>query len=131
VIFLLEERINFSYILSLASFYAKLTMVITMQTTIYLIRHSKTLKYEEEPTNTKIDQLKNEALPLSENGEKLALKLSKIEELQNIDKLYSSHYNRAILTAKHIAKQNNIEINIDKRLGERKLRRFKCFKRAW
>lgn len=102
-----------------------------MQTTIYFIRHSESLKIKDEPTSAKIDQQKNEELPLSENGEMLALKLSEIEELQNIDKLYSSNYNRAILTAKYIADINNIEINIDKRLGERKLRRFKSFKRAW
>lgn len=102
-----------------------------MQTTIYLIRHSESLKIKDGPTSAKIDQLKNEKLPLSENGEMLALKLSENEELQNIDKLYSSNYNRAILTAKYIAKKNNLEINIDKRLGERKLRRFIGFKRTW
>ena len=102
-----------------------------MQTTIYLIRYAEALKVKNEPINSKIDQLKNEELPLSEDGEKLALKLSEIKELQNIDKLYSSNYNRAILTAKYIAKQNNLEINIDERLRERKLRRFNSFKEAW
>ena len=102
-----------------------------MQTTIYIIRHSKSIKIEEGPTNSKLDQLKNEKLPLSETGEMLALELSKNEELQNINKLYSSNYNRAILTAKYIAKKNNLEVYIDERLGERKLRRFNSFKEAW
>ena len=101
-----------------------------MKTTIYLIRHSESLKLKDEPTNTEIDQLKNEKLPLSENGEMLALKLSENDELQCIDKIYSSHYKRAISTAQYIAKQNNLEIDIDERLGERKLRRFNSFKEA-
>lgn len=102
-----------------------------MQTTTYIIRHSESLKIKDEPTSAKIDQLKNEELPLSENGEKLAEELSEIEELQNIDMLFSSNYARAISTAKYIAKKNNIKINIDNRLGERRLRRFKSFKRSW
>ena len=56
------------------------------------------------------------------SGEILAKKLSELEELKNIDVLYSSNYIRAISTAKYIAEKNSIEINIDERLGERKLR---------
>ena len=41
-------------------------------------------------------------------------------ELNNIDVLYSSHYARCIDTAKYIATKNDIMINIDSRLGERK-----------
>ena len=99
-----------------------------MKTTIYLIRHSVSLKLKDEPTNTEIDQLKNEKLPLLENGEMLALKLSENDELQNIDMIFSSDYVRAISTAKYIAKKNNLEVYIDERLGERKLRRFNSFK---
>lgn len=93
-----------------------------MQTTIYLIRHSESLKIKAEPTSAEIDQLKNEELPLLENGEKLAFKLSKIEELENIQRIYASNYKRAISTAKYIASKNNLSLNIDSRLGERKLR---------
>lgn len=90
-------------------------------TTIYFIRHSQPFRkllgeynaYEDE-------QLKNEKNPLSVNGEKLAEKLSKIKELQNIDVIYSSHYVRAMCTAKYIAENNNKKLNIDYRLGERK-----------
>ena len=56
------------------------------------------------------------------NGEQLAGILSENVELSKIDVLFSSNYVRAISTAKYIASKNNIEINIDDRLGERKLR---------
>lgn len=93
-----------------------------MKTTIYLIRHSEALKVKEEPSTSKIDQIKNEKLTLSEKGKVLAQKLSCTNELQNIDMLFSSNYVRAVSTAKYIADKNDIEINIDDRLGERKLR---------
>ena len=38
-----------------------------------------------------------------------------------MDLLFSSSYSRAIATAKYIAYINNIDINIDERLNERKL----------
>ena len=41
--------------------------------------------------------------------------------MQNIDLLVSSSYVRAVATAKYIASENNIEINVDERLNERKL----------
>lgn len=96
-------------------------------TYIYLIRHSEQLK-------TKIDiqedsQIANEKIILSVEGEKKAEQISKLEELKNIYELWSSSYVRAISTAKYIAKENNLEINIDKNLGERKLRRYKKVKR--
>ena len=43
------------------------------------------------------------------------------EELRNIDCLWSSNYVRAISTAKYISYKNNIDINIDSRLNERKI----------
>lgn len=46
--------------------------------------------------------------------------MSKKEELQNIDVIYSSHYVRAMSTAKYISENNQIKLNIDERLGERK-----------
>lgn len=92
------------------------------KTTIYLIRHSEQLKLNDSYTSVESDQLKNEKVGLSELGKRKAKELSLSKELQNINVLYASNYARAIATAKYIATQNNLEINIDKRLGERKLR---------
>ena len=93
------------------------------ETIVYLIRHS-------EPTpmmNVNIinckdnNQVLNEKRILSVSGEKRAEELSKKEELQNIDSVYSSSYVRALETAKYIALENNTKINIDERLNERKI----------
>lgn len=94
-------------------------------TRIYLIRHSEQLKIENEFENDENSQISNEKIILSVEGERKAQELSQIKELNNIDVLWSSNYVRAIATAKYIAQQNNIEINIDKNFNERKLRRFK------
>ena len=97
-------------------------------TYIYLIRHSEQLKI---PNNVQEDsQIKNEKIILSINGEKKAEEMSKLSELKNIDVLWCSNYVRAISTAKYIAEENNIELNIDKNLGERKLRKSNYFKRV-
>ncbi len=87
-----------------------------METIIYLIRHSEQLKLKGKNFSNDSSQIKNEKIPLSINGEILAQNLSNIEELKNIDVLFSSNYVRAISTAKYIAEKNNIEINIDERL---------------
>ena len=42
--------------------------------------------------------------------------------MRNIDLIWCSNYVRAIATSKYIAYENNININIDERLNERKLR---------
>lgn len=87
-----------------------------METIIYLIRHSEQLKLKGENFSKDSSQIKNEKIPLSIIGETLAQNLSNIEELKNIDVLFSSSYVRAVSTAKYIAEKNNIEINIDERL---------------
>lgn len=92
-------------------------------TEIYLIRHSKVLKIQKNVNEN--SQISNEKIILSIEGEKKAEELSYIPELQNIDILYSSNYVRAISTAKYIADKNNININIDENLGERKLGNLK------
>lgn len=99
-----------------------------MKTIIYLIRHSEAIKTNNvwvtplgDPEDTKQEQIKNEKIPLSEKGKEKAEKLSEMKELQNIDEIYSSHYERAIETSKYIAEKNNLGIKIKKRLGERKL----------
>lgn len=88
-------------------------------TQLYLIRHSKQLQIENKLDEN--DQINNEKTILSIEGEEKAKQMSEIPELQNIDVLWSSNYVRAISTAKYIAQNNNITINIDVNLGERKL----------
>ena len=88
-------------------------------TTIYLIRHSKTLKVNNEFSNDNL-QIQNEKYSLSIEGEHIAREKLSNKELENIDNIYSSNYVRAIQTAKYIAEKNNLEINIDSDLGERK-----------
>lgn len=108
-------------------FVIMLWVINLKKTIIYLIRHSEQLRINGSYESSESEQLKNEKIILSIEGEKKAQVLSEREELNNIEVLYSSNYTRAISTAKYIASKNNIEINIDERLGERKLRRFKLF----
>lgn len=88
-------------------------------TTIYLIRHSKSEKTHNIVNNDNL-QIQNEKQFLSIDGEQLAKEKMDIDELKNIDILYSSNYLRALGTAKYIAKNNNITINIHEGFGERK-----------
>ena len=94
-------------------------------TIIYLIRHSEQLKTKGCYFSKDSEQVKNEKIILSVAGEKKAEELSLKEELQGLDEVYSSSYVRAIATSKYIAEKNSLEINIDERLGERKLRRLR------
>ena len=88
---------------------------------IYLIRHSEQLR-DNGIMNTEDDsQQINEKIILSIVGEEKAKKLSELNELQDIDVIWSSSYVRAKQTAKYIAYKNNIDINIDCRFNERKL----------
>lgn len=90
-------------------------------TQVFLIRHSEQLKIKNRKVKNESSQILNEKIILSVEGERKAEEISKLRELSNIDVLYSSNYVRAISTAKYIASQNNIEINIDENLNERKL----------
>lgn len=96
-------------------------------TYVYLIRHSEQLRITNETEEN--SQIANEKIVLSVDGEKKAQDISKLDELKNINELWSSSYARAIGTAKYIAKENNIGINVDKNFNERKLRRFRKPKR--
>ena len=90
-------------------------------TVIYLIRHAETVD-ENGIRNTNEDsQMINEKEILSVQGEEQSKKLSEHEELKNLDMIWSSSYTRAKATAKYIAYQNNLPINIDSMLCERKL----------
>lgn len=87
--------------------------------TIYLIRHSKTLKVNND-LDTDDLQLQNEKYSLSLEGEQIAQERLNNKIFKDIDILYSSNYVRAIQTAKYLANENNLEINIVSDLGERK-----------
>ena len=90
-------------------------------TKIYLLIHSQPFrKLLGEYNSSDVEQVRNEKNVLSVYGEKLAREISERKELQNIDVIYSSHYVRAMCTAKYIAENNNIKLNVDERLGERK-----------
>lgn len=94
-------------------------------TIVYLIRHAETID-EQGIRNTNEDfQMINEKEILSVQGEEQAKKLSENTELNNIDIIWSSSYTRAKATAKYIANVNNLPINLDSNLSERKLGNLK------
>ena len=94
-------------------------------TIIYLIRHAETVN-ENGIRNTKEDsQMINEKEILSVYGEEQSKRLSEHDELKNIDTIWSSSYTRAKATAKYIATSNNLPINLDSNLNERKLGNLK------
>ena len=92
-----------------------------MNTIVYLIRHADTID-EKGIRNTKeTSQMINEKEILSIKGEEDSKRLSKNEELKNIATIWCSSYVRAKQTAKYIAEENNLQVNLDDRLNERKL----------
>ena len=92
-------------------------------TTIYLIRHSVRMKRDDIETynTTQPRIIKEEKIILSSVGEKRAEILSKEEELQNIDVLYTSNCVRTLQTAKYMMESQNLKANIDERLDERRV----------
>ena len=94
-------------------------------TTVYLIRHAETVQ-ENGIRNTNEDsQIINEKEILSVYGEEQSKRLSENVELNNIDVIWSSSYTRAKATAKYIANNNNLPINLDSNLSERRLGNLK------
>lgn len=90
-------------------------------TIVYISRHSQPFRQllGEYKVN-EIEQIRNEKNPLSVIGERYADQMSNYPELLKVESLYSSHYVRAMATAKYIAEKNGIELNVDERLGERR-----------
>ena len=91
--------------------------------TIYLIRHSAPFVEINNYTdymNIPWDDY-NRNMILSSLGEENAKELCKVEELKNLDAIYSADSFRAIGTAKYIAEINNLKIKLDDRINERKL----------
>ena len=91
------------------------------ETIIYLIRHAETIDENGIRNTNENSQIINEKEILSVKGEEESKKLSENIELNNIDIIWSSSYTRAKATAKYIANKNNLPINIDSNLNERKL----------
>ncbi len=90
-------------------------------TTVYLMRHSEPFgkhKGIEICDNTLLQS--NKIAPLSIYGEELANNISRQNEYQNLDVVWSSDYARAMSTAKYFANTNNLKVNISSHLGERK-----------
>lgn len=91
-----------------------------METTVFLISYAEIMKgrYENYPAGESLEE-KMEKTILSPDGEAQAKALSCKEELQSIDVLYSSSYVRTLSTAKYLAYENNLVINIEDDLKER------------
>ena len=94
-------------------------------TIIYLIRHAETIQENGIRNTNENSQMINEKEILSVYGEEQSKKLSQNTELNNIDVIWSSSYTRAKATAKYIANNNNVPINLDSKLNERKLGNLK------
>ena len=94
-----------------------------MNTTIYLIRHS--IKYSDNIIlnyhTDQSDRLKREKIILTPLGEEKAKILSTEDELKNIDVAYASNMVRTLQTAKYLLESQDLKINIDDRLDERRL----------
>lgn len=94
-------------------------------TIIYLIRHAETVDENGIRNTSEDSQMINEKEILSVHGEEQSKKLSENIELNTIDVIWSSSYARAKATAKYIANINNLPINLDNNLSERKLGNLK------
>lgn len=78
------------------------------------------MKYIGNENTTEDLLLTNKKIPLSIDGERLAERISMDKEYTNIDAIYSSSYSRALATSKYFANHNNLKINVEEDLGERK-----------
>ncbi len=91
------------------------------ETIVYLIRHAETIDENGIRNTDETMQEINEKEILSIEGENAAKHLSEVDELKDIDIIWSSNYTRAKQTSKYVAFANNLQYNLDKRLCERKL----------
>lgn len=78
-----------------------------MKKIIYFMRHSEVQKGIDQEFNNDCLQVINEKSILSSNGEKLAEKVSKLDEFNDIELVVSSSYVRAMSTAKYFVNENN------------------------
>ena len=86
-----------------------------MKTTIYLIRHSIPFK-EHMGTKLVNDDLLswNMKTPLSVKGEELSCEYFSKDEFRKVEVVFSSSYVRAMATAKYLAYQNDLLINVNR-----------------
>lgn len=94
-------------------------------TIVYLIRHAETVNETGIRNTNESSQIINEKEILSVSGEEQSKILSQNIELNGIDAIWASSYTRAKATAKYIASNNNLPINLDSNLSERKLGNLK------
>ena len=92
-------------------------------TTIYLIRHSIRMSQSDiEIYNTnQANLIKEEKIILSVAGEERAKLLCSKDELKDIDVVYTSNCVRTLQTAKYLLETQNLKVNIDERLDERRV----------
>lgn len=89
-------------------------------TTIYLINNSLTMNNLSFPFTDTLE-IKREKRILSIEGEVESKKLTLDKDLQNVQVIYSSSYVMSIGTAKYLASALDLDISIQKELGERKI----------
>lgn len=90
-------------------------------TTIYLVRHSEIIKKQLGTIDSDEDfYTSNKKTVLSVDGEKLAEKVSLMDEFNNLDVIWSSSFSRAISTAKYFANKNNLLVNVTDGFNERR-----------
>lgn len=94
-----------------------------MDTILYLIKPSEVIPkgnfsiIENKEGNSSLF----EKSILSVQGEEKAMRLSKLDVLQNLDAVYASNQANAIGTAKYLASLNHTPIQLDSRLNERRI----------
>lgn len=94
-----------------------------MDTVIYLVKHCDIIpkgNFHIIENNDDYQKM-SEKIVLSVQGEEKAMRLSKLDVLQNLDAIYSSNHAKTIGTAKYLASANHTVIQIDSRLNERKI----------
>lgn len=91
-----------------------------MKRVIYFVRHSEVLKGINNSFSSDSLQIQNEKNILSSNGEKLAEKVSSLDEFKDIDVVISSNYVRAVSTAKYFSEKNNCKLVVMDEFSERK-----------
>ncbi len=87
-------------------------------TTIYLINNGLTMN-NLIFDNTESLESKREKRILSIEGEEESKKLAQSKTLQSVNEIYTSNYVMSIATAKYLAKELELDINIKRELGER------------
>ena len=90
-----------------------------MNKTVYLIRHSGPFVDLGNIDNVPFE-LQSERMILSVDAEKKAQNLSEDIKFNDVDQIYSANSNRAIATIKYIANKNNLMVNVQNEINERK-----------